>query len=64
MPGRLGALGLEKPNNERAGAGGLFTNAKDLLKWDENFYSARIGGKSVIAQVQLPGALNNGTSLD
>src|SRR5262249_49430936 len=34
-PGVGGALGLDTPSNERAGAGGLFTNIRDLLAWDE-----------------------------
>jgi CubicO group peptidase (beta-lactamase class C family) len=62
--GRPGTLGLDTPNNERAGAGGLFTNVRDLLRWDENFYDARIGGQSLVAQLQSTGTLNNGTALD
>ena len=36
---------LDTPNNERAGAGGMFTNVRDLLRWDENFYTGQVGGR-------------------
>jgi CubicO group peptidase (beta-lactamase class C family) len=58
-----GGYRLDTPSNERAGAGGLFTNVRDLLKWDENFYTAAIGGPKVIEQVQTPGSLNGGKPL-
>jgi CubicO group peptidase (beta-lactamase class C family) len=54
---------LDTPSNERAGAGGVFTNVRDLLRWDENFYSARVGGRSLIDQLQTPGKLNDGHTL-
>ena len=34
---------LNTPQNERAGAGGLFTTVRELLVWDENFYTGRVG---------------------
>ena len=54
---------LDTPSNERAGAGGLFTSVRDLLRWDENFYTAQVGGRSVIDRLQTRGTLNNGTTL-
>jgi CubicO group peptidase (beta-lactamase class C family) len=54
------ALRLDTPAGERVGAGGVFTTVRDLLKWDENFYTARIGGRALIEQVQTPGKLNDG----
>ena len=61
--GRTGAWTLDTPINERAGAGGLYTSIPDLLKWDENFSTGKIGGAAVIKQVQTPGSLNTGASL-
>ena len=58
-----GGLRLDTPSNERAGAGGVFTSVRDLLHWDENFYTARVGGKALIEQVQTPGRLKNGDAL-
>jgi CubicO group peptidase (beta-lactamase class C family) len=60
--GRGGAWTLDTPINERAGAGGLYTSIPDLLQWDENFYTGKVGGRDLIAQLQTPGKLNDGTT--
>ena len=57
-------LVLDTPSNERAGAGGVFSSVRDLLHWDENFYTARVGGRALVDQVQTPGTLNDGTVLN
>jgi len=54
---------LSTPAGERVGAGGVFSTVRDLLHWDENFYTARVGGRAIIDQVQTPGALNDGQPL-
>jgi hypothetical protein len=54
---------LDTPINERAGAGGLYTNVEDLQKWDENFYSGHVGGPAVLKMIQTRGTLNSGTEL-
>jgi CubicO group peptidase (beta-lactamase class C family) len=61
--GSRGEARLDTPGGERVGAGGLFTTVRDLLRWDQNFYNGKVGGKSVIEQVQTPGALNGGKAL-
>lgn len=61
--GRDGAWTLDTPINERAGAGGLYTNIPDLQKWDENFYTAKVGGKDVIDQLLTRGMLNGSRPL-
>lgn len=58
-----GAIRLNTPQNERAGAGGLFTSVHELLAWDENFYTGRVGGRDVTAQLETPGKLNTGEAL-
>lgn len=59
-----GAFDLCLPNYDIFGATNLFTTVEDLARWDENFYSARIGGPKVIRQLQEPGALNDGTFIN
>jgi len=49
---------------EQTGDGAVHTSVEDLLKWDENFYSARIGGKDFLAEIQERGKLNSGKVLD
>jgi len=49
---------------EQTGDGAVHTSVEDLLKWDENFYSGRVGGQPFLAEMQEPGKLNNGKTLD
>ena len=49
---------------EQTGDGAVHTSVEDLQKWDENFYSGQIGGKSFLAELQEQGKLNNGKILD
>jgi len=58
-----GSFALNSPQNERAGAGGLFTTVRELVRWDENFYDAKVGGPDVIRMLETPGRLNSGTEL-
>lgn len=58
-----GTIVLDTPSNQRAGAGGVFTNIRDLLLWDENFYTGRVGGRPLIEQLQTTGSLNGGRAL-
>ena len=58
-----GSVRLDTPSNERAGAGGVFTSVRELLHWDENFYTGKVGGAALIAQLETPGRLADGTTL-
>ena len=58
-----GSFVLYSPQNERAGAGGLFTTVRELARWDENFYDGRVGGPDVIRMLETPGRLTSGTEL-
>jgi CubicO group peptidase (beta-lactamase class C family) len=49
---------------EQTGDGAVHTSVQDLLKWDENFYSGKVGGKDFLDEIQEPGKLNNGKTLD
>ncbi len=42
------------------GNGGLLTTVGDMLKWNQNFVDAKVGGPSFVRQQQEPGKLNNG----
>ncbi len=42
----------------------LFTTVGDLLKWEQNFVDARVGGRAVLDEMQMPGRLNDGTTTD
>lgn len=47
------------------GSGGLYTNVKDLLHWDQNYYDNQLGngGQAFIEKMYDQGQLNNGETL-
>lgn len=45
------------------GATSLFTTVEDLALWDQNFYDGRVGGKEMLAQMQVKGKLNSGKTI-
>ena len=49
---------------EQTGDGAVHTTVEDLQKWDENFYSPRVGGKEFLAEIQERGKLNSSKVLD
>ena len=50
-------------NFDKIGAGGLYTTVEDLQKWDENFYTHRIGGDALQAMIHTRGVLNRGDTI-
>ena len=46
------------------GNGGLLTTVGDLLRWNENFVSPKIGDAEFLAEEQTPGQFNDGTVHD
>jgi len=51
---------VEMSNFEQTGDGSVQTSVEDLLRWDEDFYTAKLGGADLIRQMQVVGKLNNG----
>ena len=47
-------------NFEQTGDGAIQTSIEDLLLWDENFYSGKVGGAATLATMQTPAVLNDG----
>lgn len=54
------SFGVEMSNFEQTGDGSVQTSVEDLLRWDENFYTAKLGGPDLIREMQVVGKLNNG----
>ncbi|UCE41218.1 MAG: serine hydrolase [Candidatus Aminicenantes bacterium] len=46
------------------GATSLFTTVEDLSKWANNFFTKKVGGPLVIAQMEQQGVLNSGEKID
>ena len=45
------------------GGGGLMSAVDDLLLWDRNFYTNRLGKGTLAKELQTPGFLNNGNRI-
>jgi CubicO group peptidase (beta-lactamase class C family) len=58
-----GAWAINVWNNDIVGQGGLMTTVEDLQKWDENFYTGKVGGKGFLARQLQQGKLNDGKVL-
>lgn len=58
-----GGYALNVSYFEQTGDGAVHTSVEDLLKWDENFYSGKVGGKEFLAELQEAGKLNSGKPL-
>lgn len=46
------------------GGGGLMSNLDDLLLWDRNFYSNKLGKGILLKELQSHGVLNNGNQIN
>ncbi len=47
-------------NNDIVGQGGVMTTVEDLLKWDENFYTGKVGGRGFLARQLQRSPLTDG----
>lgn len=61
-PREGGGWRISIPVFDTYGATSLFTTVGDLLKWEENFIHARVGGRALVDSVQKAATLNNGAS--
>lgn len=50
----------DMPFEQVYGNGGLLTTVGDLLKWNENFTTPKVGDASFVAEQQQPGRFNDG----
>lgn len=46
------------------GGGGLMSNLDDLILWDQNFYSNKLGNGTLLKKLQGHGILNNGNQIN
>ena len=60
-PGRDGRFLVDWSTNfDTVGPGGLMSNVDDLLLWDKNFDTNKLGKGTLLNEMQTPGVLNNG----
>jgi hypothetical protein len=63
-PKEGGGFTIDMSNFEQTGDGAVFTTVEDLLKWDQNFYQPKVGGRALIEGLQTKGKLNSGKELE
>ncbi len=63
-PDSTGSFRIDMSNFEQTGDGAVNTTVEDLLLWDRNFYSGKVGGAEVLAEMVKPGTLRDGKALD
>lgn len=60
-PGKEGSFRVDWSTLfDMVGSGGLMSSVNDLLLWDRNFYSNKIGKGTLVSELQSNGRLNNG----
>ncbi len=62
-PRRGGGWRISIPVFDTYGATSLFTTVGDLLKWEQNFADAKVGGPALIAKFTTAGTLGDGTPI-
>ena len=46
------------------GSGGLMSNVDDLIQWDRNFYTNKLGRGTLVRELESHGVLNNGHQIN
>jgi CubicO group peptidase (beta-lactamase class C family) len=66
MPVTEGGFKIHMTQLDMIGDGGIYTTVEDFFKWDQNFYTNKLGKKTraLINLVTTPARLNNGTAID
>jgi CubicO group peptidase (beta-lactamase class C family) len=59
-----GGYEIEMPFENVHGNGGLLTTVGDLLKWNENFVTPKVGTAALLAEQQRLGKLKDGRDMD
>lgn len=60
---REGGFAQLTPIENIIGAGGLLTTVGDLLRWNENFTHAKVGGRAMVELQQTPATLTSGRKI-
>jgi len=70
IPGRAAAYAPQRGGyalsvwaNDLVGQGGVVTTLEELQRWDENFYTGRVGGEAFVRAMEVPGRLTTDSAL-
>jgi CubicO group peptidase (beta-lactamase class C family) len=64
LPASGGAYKYMSVARSGPGPSELLTTVEDLALWDQNFYDGRVGGKDLLAKMEVIGVLNSGESFN
>ncbi len=59
-----GGFRIDMSGFEQTGDGAVQTSVEDLLRWDQSFYSGKVGGQAMWNLLLTNGLLNNGEKID
>ena len=63
LPRRNGGFLIDSAVNDLIGDGGLYSTVEDLLRWNNNFDTGRVGGPEFLKAMLTIGKLNSGKEL-
>jgi CubicO group peptidase (beta-lactamase class C family) len=63
-PKRAGGFQIAMSGFEQIGDGAVMTSVEDLLLWDQNFYTPKVGGDALLRDLHTVGKLNDGSALE
>jgi len=66
LPLAEGGFKIHMTQLDMIGDGGIYTTVDDFFKWDQNFYTNKLGNKTraLIDLITTPARLNDGTAID
>src|SRR5688572_8856841 len=59
-----GAFRISMSGFEQIGDGSVMTTVEELARWDGNFYTGSVGGRPLLARMEMRGSLTSGRELD
>jgi len=63
-PGPGGGWRISIPTFDTHGATSLFSTASDLLKWEHNFVTGKVGSRALLDEAERSGRLTSGKEID
>jgi CubicO group peptidase (beta-lactamase class C family) len=62
-PSKKGGYQIDMSNWNPLGDGQVQANVTELVKWEENFHTLKVGGRALIDALLAPGTLDSGASI-
>jgi CubicO group peptidase (beta-lactamase class C family) len=63
-PRAKGGFAIDMSDYEQTGDGAVLTSVLELLHWDRNFSTGKVGGMDLVRRQQVPGTLADGSRIE